>query len=314
MSPNTNLDFEFLLFEGFSNMVLASALEPLRDVKMRGINEGLNWQVSSLDGNRVTSSSGLNVMPDGQFDPSKTDRFLVLVAGYHVHEQITPDLLQKTRLAARNSSMILAVDAATWILASAGLLDGHKATIHWQELETFAEGFPKIEVSTARFVRSGRYITCGGASTALDMILSLIQEHFGAAAAFDASTMFIYDPGRQNEMGRGAVRLREQGSPKLLAALDVMAENIENPLTTFELAERSSLSERSLNRLFQRELGLTPGKYYRLFRLKRARTLAQDTQLSQEQIALRCGFASGVSLSRSFRAEFGVSIQEIRRT
>ncbi len=295
-------------------MVLASALEPLRDVKMRGLNEGLNWQVSSLDGDRVTSSSGLNVMPDGQFDPTKTDRFLVLVAGYHVHEQITPDLLQKTRLAARNSSMILAVDAATWILASAGLLDGHKATIHWQELETFAEGFPKIEVSTARFVRSGRYITCGGASTALDMILSLIQEHFGAAAAFDASTMFIYDPGRQNEMGRGAVRLREQGSPKLLAALDVMAENIENPLTTFELAERSSLSERSLNRLFQRELGLTPGKYYRLFRLKRARTLAQDTQLSQEQIALRCGFASGVSLSRSFRAEFGVSIQEIRRT
>lgn len=281
---------------------------------MRGLNEGLDWQVSSLDGDRVTSSSGLKVMPDGPFDPTKTDRFLVLVAGYHVHEQITPDLLQKIRLATRNSSMILAVDAATWILASAGLLDGHKATIHWQELETFAEGFPKIEVSTARFVRSGRYITCGGASTALDMILSLIQENFGAAAAFDASTMFIYDPGRQNEMGRGAVRLREQGSPKLLAALDVMAENIENPLTTFELAERSSLSERSLNRLFQRELGLTPGKYYRLFRLKRARTLAQDTQLSQEQIALRCGFASGVSLSRSFRAEFGVSIQEIRRT
>ncbi|MBT8154821.1 helix-turn-helix domain-containing protein [Epibacterium ulvae] len=210
--------------------------------------------------------------------------------------------------AKRKATMMLAIDAATWVLASAGLLDGHKATLHWQELDTFAE----VEVTTARFFRSGRFMICGGASTALDMILSLIQGHFGAAAAFDASTMFIYDPERQSEIGRGAVRLREQGSAKLLAALDVMAEDIEQPLTTFELAARSSLSERSLNGLFQAELGLTPGKYCHLFRLKRARTLAEDTQLSQEQIALRCGFSSGVSLSRSFRAEFGVSIRETR--
>ncbi len=105
-------------------------------------------------------------------------------------------------------------------------------------------------------------------------MLKLIKDLFGDAVAFEASTMFVYDPERRNHGQNITVRLRNKGSTLLLNALDVMANNIEMPLTTFQLAERVSTSERSLNRKFVRDLGITPGKYYKLFRLKQARHMA----------------------------------------
>lgn len=312
MPPNQPPIFEFLLFDGFSNMVLASAMEPLRDVRMNAGLDIAGWRVSTLDGAPVRSSSGLQITPDGVFDERQGNRTLVLVAGYHVREQVTPALLAKLRTATRASRLVLALDTAAWLLAAAGVLDGHTATIHWQELDAFAETFPKAEVSTARFVRSGQFLTCGGASTALDMMLSLIQDLYGSAAAFGASTMFVYDPSRQSELNRGAARLEQRGSPKILKAANLMAETIETPLSTAALAKRVSLSERTLARAFQRELGMTPGKYYKMLRLQHARYLSEETHLSLEQIALRCGFSSASSLGRSFSGHFGRTIRETR--
>lgn len=302
--------FEFLLFDGFSNMVLASAMEPLRDVRMTAGQDTAAWRVSTLGGAPVTSSSGLRITPDSAFDAQQSDRALVLVAGYNMREQATPALLAKLRTAAQRADLVLALDTAAWMLAQAGVLDGHTATIHWQELDAFAEAFPKTEVSTARFTRSGPFLTCGGASTALDMMLSLIQELYGSAAAFGASTMFVYDPSRQSELNRGAARLEQKGSPKILKAANLMAENIETPLHTSELAKRVSLSERTLARAFQRELGMTPGKYYKMLRLQHAKYLAEETHLNLEQIAHRCGFSSASALGRSFSGLYGRTIRD----
>ena len=312
MSSNSAHTFEFLLFNGFSNMVLASAMEPLRDVKRRSFHGSVDWVTSTMDGKPVLSSSGLQVTPDRKFDEMYEGRNLVVIAGYQARKALTSETLPILRRSIRRSGLVLALDTAPWLLAQTGVLDGHSATIHWQELDAFEETFPKVSASTSRFVRSGPFLTCGGASTALDMMLDLIHQLFGSAAAFDASTMFVYDPAIQNEMNRGAMRFREKGSPKVLAALNVMADNIETPLSTFDLADRVSLSERTLNRLFMRELGITPGKYYKLIRLQRARYLAEETHLSAEQIALRCGFSSASSLSRSFQNTFGLSMRSVR--
>ncbi|WP_259812137.1 GlxA family transcriptional regulator [Aliiroseovarius crassostreae] len=313
MSPTQVSNFEFLLFDGYSNMVLASAMEPLRDVGLRALSATLSWSISTLDGQSVRSSSGINVTPDHAFDPAVENRTLVLVSGYRFRDLTNSTLLANLRQACRNADKVLALDTATWLLASAGVLDGHLATIHWQELDALKDHFPRVKADKARYVRSGKFITCGGASTALDMILDLIGETYGAAAAFDASSMFVYDLARQSEQGRGARKLRENGSPQILMALNVMAENVETPLTTFEIAKQVGLSERSLNRAFSREIGITPGKYFQMFRLQRARNLAEETNLSAEQIALRCGYSSAASLVRSFQDAFGQSIKEVRK-
>lgn len=312
MLPSKPHIYEFLLFDGFSNLVLASAMEPLRDVSVRAYAGALAWRVSSFDGQPVRSSSGLSVAPDGIFDAKVRGRTLVLVAGYHFRTQLGPEQLSLVRTAARNAVQIIAVDTAPWIAAAAGLLDGHQATIHWQEFEAFQETFPNVHATEARFVKSGRFVTCGGASTAFDMVLDLLKERFGSAAAFEASNMFNYDLSGRKALDRGGQTLRGRASEPVMAALDVMAESIEVPLTTFDIADRIGVSERTLNRLFHQELGMPPGKYFRLFRLQAARHLAMETSLSQEQIALRCGFGSGVSLARSFSSAFGVSIREVR--
>jgi len=313
MSPSPLVEFEFLVFEGFSNLVLASAMEPLRDVSRRALGIGLTWRVSTLDGAPKKSSSGVQLSPDRAFDASRSGRRLVLVAGYHFRRHVTPDLRAALQRAARGAEAVLALDTAPWLLAAAGLLDGHKATLHWQERDAFAEAFPKVEVSAARFVRSGPFVTCGGASTALDMMLDLIRAQFGAAAAFEASAMFVYNPDRQSAPPQGGEGLRGKGGRLLRAALDVMAEHIEAPLSTPQLAQRVSTSERTLNRIFAQNLHVTPGKYYRMFRLRRAHQLAQDSDLSLEQIALRCGFSSASSLCRSFKQEYGCSMRQMAR-
>lgn len=306
--PNDPERFEFLLLEGFSNMVLASALEPLRDVRMRSAFARLDWDITTFGGQMVQSSSDLQISPDRAFDPDKCKDTLVIVAGYHVRAQITRQLVADLRKASRQAKRVLALDTAAWLLAEAGVLDGHSATIHWQEMDAFREAFPNVSVSNARFVRSGNIMTCGGANTTLELVLDLIQDLFGPAAAFDASNMFLFDPARQKD----TAQLRDRASPKLLAALNVIAEHVERPLTTDELASKVAISERSLNRTFASELGMTPGKYYRLFRLQHARYLAQETRLSAEQIALRCGFSGASSLGRAFLREFGSPISAFR--
>ncbi|WP_170479795.1 GlxA family transcriptional regulator [Ruegeria arenilitoris] len=304
--------FEFLLLEGFSNMVLASALEPLRDVRLRSTTADLDWEVTTLGGETIQSSSRLRVSPDRPFDPEVTSGTLVIAAGYHVREHITRQMVAKLRKAARKAKRVIALDTAAWLLAEAGVLDGHNATIHWQELDAFQEAFPNVSVSNARFVKSGNILTCGGASAALDLMLELIKELFGPAAAFDAYSMFLFDPARRQTATNVAKPLSDRGSPKLLEALNVIAENVEQPLTTFELARQVAISERSLNRVFSVELGMTPGKYYRLYRLQHARYLVQETRLSVEQIAMRCGFSGASSLGRSFLREFGKPIGALR--
>lgn len=310
MSPNSKADFEFLLFDGFSNMVLASAMEPLRDAKLRDLKRRANWIVSSLDGGTVTSSSGLQLIPNQKFDETNPARRLVLVAGYHARDLVNKQLIAKLRRAARATEMMMALDSAPWLLAAAGLLNGRNATIHWQELDGFEDTFPSVKISKDRFVESGPYLTCGGASTVFDMMLKVIKDLFGAAVALEASTMFVYDPERRYHAQDKSVRMQNKGSTLLLNSLDVMAENIQVPLTTIQIAERVLTSERTLNRKFTRELAVTPGRYYKLLRLRQARHLAQETELSLGQIALRCGFSSAPSLSRSYKDEFGVTVRQ----
>ncbi len=313
MLPYRTHHFDFLLLDGFSNMVLASAMEPLRDVQMRSIDAGLSWRITTLDGAPAISSSGLKMTPDGVFDETRRDETLVLVAGYIPRAQITPQVLARIRQAVRTAEQVIAIDGASWILAEAGVLDGFSATVHWQDFDAFTEAFPSVNVSPSRYVRSGKFITSGGASSVMDLFLDLIGERFGPTAAFEASTMFQYDPFAQSARQSGPMRLRNRGSATVLSALDAMVEHIETPLSTQDLARHASVSERTLNRVFLQELGITPGKYYQMLRLQRARYLAEETPMPLDQVALRCGFSSASALGRAFASAYGLRLGDLRR-
>lgn len=310
MQPKRRTEFEFVLFDGFSNLVLSCALEPLRDVKLREGRNRADWTISTWDGKQVTSSSGVVVLPDTRFNPARPGKRIVLVAGYGVRELTDEQHLTDLRLAAQHVESIIALDSAAWLVAGTGLLDGRSATIHWQELEDFRDTYPRVDVASENFVRAGKILTCGGASSALDLILETVKEMFGAQTALSAANMFIFNPEKSLATGSDYPDLRKSQSPLLQAAIRLIWENLETPLTNPELAQAVGVSARTLNRVFERELQTTPSRYAAHFRLKQAEYFAKTTDLSLAQIALRCGYSSAPVLSRAYKESFKIPLRE----
>lgn len=312
MQPNVEHDFEFLVFEGFSNMVLSCAMEPLRDAKLRAGRRRANWTVSTLDGKAVRSSSGLQIMPDKAFNPANPARRLVLVAGYGVRDIVNPQLQTSLRTSSKLCEAMIALDSASWLLADAGLLDGNAATIHWQEHDEFLEAFPSVDVTVSNFVKSGQFFTCGGASNVLDLMFEILSDLFGPATAFEASNMFIKSRDSAYVTAHDVPGLTEPGSKTLLAAIDLISGSVETPLTTNLIADQVGVSKRTLNRVFINELQTTPAKFATTFRLKQAKYLAQSTRFPLEKIALKCGFGSAPSLCRAYKDTFGETLRQRR--
>jgi len=130
--------------------VLASAIEPLRVARSVGMGAHFSWQLLSLDGDDVRSSSGLTLRCDGSLSDLGDVDILFIVAGYDVREQAGSQSLRKLQRAVRHARIIAALDSGAWLLAAAGLLDGHRATTHWQNIAHFAESWLDVEVRHER--------------------------------------------------------------------------------------------------------------------------------------------------------------------
>ncbi|MCV2866046.1 GlxA family transcriptional regulator [Albidovulum sediminicola] len=304
-----SLRVSILLFDDFSNMVLSCLMEPLRVVRdQAGID--LRFEVMTPDDRPVTSSSGLRVTPDAALATAARPDLCLLIGGDRFREAAVDPALWRHLRPARTADLVIAADTGAWLMAAAGLLDGCRATLHWHLLEEFGEVFPSVTVSPDRHVRDGALWTCGSAATGLDLILAFIRERFGPAAAFEAESMFLHDGARQASDPRFGPGLRGRSSDRLRKVVARMAATLEAPPSLAELAHAANLSERSLNRLFQRELGQSPARYLQSLRLARARDLASHTDLGLDQIALRCGFSSASALSRAFKHRTGRSIRQ----
>ncbi|HCE70632.1 helix-turn-helix domain-containing protein [Ruegeria pomeroyi] len=300
--PMRSIRVSVLLCDAFSNMVLACLLEPLRVVRDQ-TGADVRWNILTEGDRAVSSSSGLSVSPEMLISDTLEPDLVIIIGG---------DAFRNTKgvTSARSlgrlmqGATVIAADTGAWILAQGGFLNARKATLHWQLLEEFAEEFPKVEVLPDRHVQDGRFWTCGSAAAALDLMLLFIRERFGASVAFDAGAMFLHDNARRHGASYPDQALSQAVSPKLKRVVVLMSEALEKTQPVPSLAEQANISERSLRRLFWTELQTTPGRYYLLLRLARARELLRYSDISLDQIALRCGFANATTLTRSLRKNF----------
>ncbi|MCA0928838.1 GlxA family transcriptional regulator [Ruegeria profundi] len=290
------------LCNAFSNMVLACLLEPLRVVRDQ-TGADIRWNILT-DGDRtVISSSGLSVSPEmPMVDAPEPD--LVIIIGGDAFRDTKGMTAARSLGQLMRGATVIAADTGAWVLARGGFLNARNATLHWQLLEEFAEKFPEVEVLPDRHVQDGRFWTCGSAAAAFDLMLQFIRDQFGASVAFDAGAMFLHDNARRHGASYPDQALSQALSPKLKRVIVLMSEALETTQSVLALAEQAHISERSLRRLFWAELQTTPGRYYLLLRLARARELLRYSDLSLDQIALRCGFASSTTLTRSLRKNF----------
>ena len=154
-----------LLFNDFSNHCLANILEPLRAANDLSGFLNYSWKIVTLDGAEVSSSSGLRLKADAQLLDVMGD-ILMVMPSYRFLTHATVATSRALRAAAKRFAIIAGLDTGSWLLAEAGLLDGYRATIHWDEIDRFSEKFSDVRVHKESVVFDRGRASCGGASTA----------------------------------------------------------------------------------------------------------------------------------------------------
>lgn len=300
---NTQSDlFSMLLFDGFSNLCLANAVEPLRAANTLSRRTLYRWNFLSLGAAPVQSSSGLPVQAE-TLSPQSRGASLFVMPSYGHTSLTSPATTRRLRSAATRFGTLVGLDTGSWLLAHAGLLDGHRATCHWDLLDGLAEAFPDVTVTEDRFVIDGNRASCGGATTTLDLMLELIERRHGAALSLEVAALFMY--GERDPRVDPLRLVPAHRSVKAAAAL--MRRHVEEPWSIDAIADGVGLSRRKLEQACRIHAGLSPAQIYRAIRLAEARRRLEQTRESVAEIALRAGYRDATAMARAFKAEFGIS-------
>jgi transcriptional regulator GlxA family with amidase domain len=184
--------FGFLLIPRYSMMAFVSALEPLRVANRLAQRPLYSWRILSRDGAPIAASNALSVVADGAAGDTETYDKLVVAASFEPEGGYDAATTRWLRRLDRAGVSLGAIDTGSFVLAEAGLLDGHRATTHWESLDGFAEQFPKVDVGSGLFIIDRTRFTCAGGTAALDMVLHLIRLRHGRQLAEAVSAQFIH--------------------------------------------------------------------------------------------------------------------------
>lgn len=310
------LDLAVLVLPHCSILEVASVLDPLRNANRHLGAEWFRFRIVTPDGQPAPLTCGIELPATGPLAAAKGAALLMVIAGYRLAEVATRPLIHDLRRMAHQFIAIGGVDAAPWVLARAGLLDGHRATVHWEDLEDLAHLHSGVEVCPDRYVIDRNRITAGGAAPAYDLMLHLIRTRHGASVARQVAQSFLHPPrpGHAPQVAPPPSLATDPGlDPRVARALARMEACLDAPDTMAALAASVDLSTRRLESLFRQSLGTTPGAHALSLRLSAARRMLTDTAHPLSEIALRCGFSSPATLTRAFRRRFGHAPTSLRR-
>ena len=286
-----------------------SAIEPLRIANQLAARPLYAWHTLSPDGSAVTCSNGATLTVDGSLQDAVDADYSLIVAGPAARANDQTDVVNWLRRKARFGKYLGAVSGAAALLARAGLLRSGAFTLHWEDRLGFCENFPELEPLDQLFCANGKILTCSGGSSALDLSLHLIAGHHGQAFARVVSDMCVHAGLRSGDARPKSSLSYILGSrnPHLVRAAGIMAENLEDPLSLQEIARRTPISRRQMERLFNLHTGRTPAHYYRDLRLERGRKLLSETDYRLPAISAACGFSSTSSFTRNFKRKYGIA-------
>ena len=313
--------FVFFLVPDFSMIAFATAIEVLRLANRVSGELDYTWRLASADGESVTASNGVCVsvntslhderrMLSGQNRPE----IVFVCSGINVEKFQSKAVDGWLREEYHRGVTIAGLCTGAHILARAGLLDGKRCAIHWENLPGFQEAFPKVEVYADLFEADGKVYTCAGGTAALDMMLSLVSRDHDEtvinAICEQALTDRVRGPHDRQRLPLRA-RLGIQNS-RILSIIELMEANLTEPLSLVEIADFAGLSRRQIERLFRQHMGRSPARYYLEIRLDRARHLLIQSALPVVEVAVACGFVSASHFSKCYRELYARSPQQER--
>jgi len=301
--------FVFVLLDQFTMLCFASAVEALRIANRMSGRRLYEWILAGEDGDYAQCSAGIWYRLDAGLEETGRDDVILLCGGIDVQAATTKRLLGWLRREARRGPVIGGLCTAGYTLAKAGLLDGRRATIHWENQDSFTEEFDDVHLTKSVFVIDGNRITTAGGTASIDLMLKIVADDHGEDLANLVADQLIYtsirtdqDTQRLSIPTRIGVR-----HPKLGQVIRMMEQNIEDPISPAILAREVGMSTRQLERLFRRYLNRSPKRYYMELRLGKARNLLMQTEMSVINVALACGFASPSHFSKCYRAHYNTT-------
>lgn len=297
----------FVLIPNFSFVAFTGAVEALRLANHVSGQDLYSWSLNSVAGEPVAASNGIVLSPDAGLDAASDLDTVIVCSGIDAHRFDDRPLRAWLRRMDRKGADIGGLCTASLLLARAGLLDGHRCTIHWENLPSFVEDFPDIEVTSELFEIDRHRFSCSGGTAVIDLMLNVISMQHGHEIAAGVADQFVHERIRDRHDHQRISLPARLGvrHPKLLAVIDLMENNLEEPLGRADLASSAGLSTRQLERLFRKYLSRSPARYYLELRLNRARLLLLQTNMSVIDVALACGFVSASHFSKCYRDYFG---------
>ena len=263
----------------------------------------------------VKSSSGVEMMARAA-RPADAITTLVVAGGPGVREAARcARTLALVRGMAKRGARVASVCSGAYILAEAGLLDGRRATTHWQRTRHFLSAYPKVKLEPDRiFVRDGAVWTSAGITAGIDMSLAMIAEDFGEEIAQKTARQLVLYHRRAGGQSQFSSLLELKAPTGRFAPLLAWArEHLGAPLTVEDMAEQAGMSARHFTRAFVAETGTTPSKAVERLRIEVARQRVQSSSEAIERVAETTGFRDPERMRRAFIRAFGQPPQSLRR-
>ncbi len=296
--------------------VFSRAERWMRDHGMRR-TRAYTVEILGLEPGPVTCSSGLQLVTSRTYGEVKGGVDTLLVAGGIGTGALLGDmkLLAWLRSQSRKVRRLGSICTGSFLLAEAGLLEGREATTHWGSSARFASRYPGVKVNAeALYLKSGELYTSAGVTAGMDLALALVEEDHGRRVALAVArelVLFLHRPGGQSQFSAQLATQMAERQP----IRDLQTWMLEHPhqdLSVSSLARRVAMSERNFSRIFEAEVGLTPGRFVERVRLETARRLLEETNHPLDRVAAAAGLGSAETLRRAFLRVLGVSPKAYR--
>jgi transcriptional regulator GlxA family with amidase domain len=308
----------------FPNVQLLDVTGPLQVFASANVHAAENGlpapyspRVIARENGSVESSAGLGLHTHPL--PVSASDTLIIAGGWGVHTALQDkDLLHWVRQQASNARRLASVCTGAFLLAEAGLLDGHRVVTHWDSCEDLARRYPALAVDPEPiFINEGSLWTSAGVTAGIDLALALVEADLGRNAALAVArqlVVFLKRPGGQSQFSTAlsmqhATHSQDSRFGELHAWI---LDNLAADLSVASLAAQVGMSERSFVRHYRAHTGNTPARAIEQLRVEAARRLLGDSALPIKRIADRCGFGTEETLRRSFLRAVAVTPQAYR--
>jgi transcriptional regulator GlxA family with amidase domain len=299
-------DFTMIAFAGFVDALRLAADEGDRSRQLR-----IRWTLLGEDRAPVRASNGFQLRPDEALTgPERFDYIAVVGGTLHRGPFETPGLMAFLRTADMANIPLIGLCTGSFTLARAGLMERSKVCVNWFHHDDYQAEFPHHDiVSDQLYVDDGQRLTCAGGVSVIHIASMLVDRHLGAGTAEKGRRIMLEEKARPGETTQplpSGLLLPPSADPRLRRAILYMERKLPDAIDTDRIANAAGASRRTLGRLFERSLNITPMEALRQMRLHRARTLmAGSSAMPLRVIAAECGFSDASHLVRTYRDHFG---------